>query len=238
MKILAFIPARTGSRGVPGKNIRPLAGKPLIAWTIELARSSDLFAEVLVSTDGDNIAQVARRFGAWVPFLRDKSLAGDDCQITDVLLDLVQWLEDKSHDFDVICMLQPTSPLRAFEDIEGAITKFKSDSEIPLASISALPQKPTWLRTLDTQSQKMQALFNRSNSQLTLPRQSVEDIYYLNGAVYLFKCDYLKTHHTLFAQIMNYYVMPIERSVDIDTEHDFHIADLLMQSHLGLKMRH
>jgi len=117
-KILALIPARGGSKGLPGKNIKPLLGKPLIAWTIEQAKASKYVDRVVVSTDDDEIAEVAIRYGAEVPFLRPKELARDDSPTIDAILHALDFFSDKGERFDLLALLEPTSPLRDSEDID------------------------------------------------------------------------------------------------------------------------
>jgi CMP-N-acetylneuraminic acid synthetase len=120
-KILALIPARSGSEGLPGKNIKPLAGKPLIAWTIEQARGSRYIDRIITSTDSKKIAEIAKKYGSETPFLRPPSLATADSKGMDVILHALEWLRINDKPSDMIIYLQPTSPLRASEDIDNAI---------------------------------------------------------------------------------------------------------------------
>ena len=129
--ILGLIPARGGSKGLPRKNIRPLLGKPLIAWTIEQALASEYLDRVVVSTDDEKIAEISRKYGAKVPFMRPKESAADEARRIDVVLHAIDWMEKNDNSYDLIMLLQPTSPLRTSEDIDKAIKLFiskKADS--------------------------------------------------------------------------------------------------------------
>lgn len=136
MKTLALIPARGGSKGLPGKNIRPLLGKPLIAWSIEQALKSKEIAKTVVSTDDEEIAHVAREYGAEVPFLRPPHLAQDDTPSIAVAEHLIHWLQERGEEYDALMLLQPTSPLRKDGDLDNAVKKLEEHHEIADGLIS------------------------------------------------------------------------------------------------------
>lgn len=216
-KVLAVIPARGGSKGVPGKNIRMLCGKPLIAWTIEAARASRLIDRVVVSTDDPRIAEAAVAWGAEVPFTRPASLAGDETPGIAPLRHAVETLPG----FELVALLQPTSPLRTAADIDGCIAlAVKSDR--PVASVTESSKHPAWMFTLEGElmSPVLPHLSQASR------RQDLPRVYALNGAVYVIKTSDLASGQPLVSAGTSAYIMPPARSVDIDTEVDLDIASI------------
>src|SRR3989339_1726633 len=146
--IIAIIPARAGSKGLPGKNIRLLLGKPLISWTIEHALSSKYIDKVIVSTDDRKIAEISRKCGAAVPFIRPAKLATDKAKGIDVILHAVRWFEKKRNKFDLIMLLQPTSPLRTAGDIEAAIELLFEKKAGAVVSVCETEHHPLWSNIL------------------------------------------------------------------------------------------
>ncbi len=218
MEVSALILARGGSRRVPKKNIRTMAGKPLIAWTIEAARKSELFSQIIVSTDCLEIAEVSQSLGAQVPFLRPTHLAGHDSSS----LDAIRHAIANGGLSEQIMLLQPTSPLRSVIDIKQAWDIHKLDLTRSLVSVCALPQKPTTLFTLNASVE--------ANAELGQPAARFQDeiIHFMNGAIYLFSKSYVRKQGRLFDHQSQTYAMPVERSIDVDTELDFRIAELLL----------
>src|SRR5690554_6446866 len=147
-RILALIPARGGSKGLPRKNLRLLGGKPLIAWTIEEAVKSGCFAEVAVSTDDNEIAAAAKDYGARVPFLRPAELARDDTKGIEVVLHAMDWYETNEWAFDLLMLLQPTSPLRTAEDIRAALGVFSEKQAAAVVSVCPCEYPPVWANTI------------------------------------------------------------------------------------------
>lgn len=224
--ILGLITARGGSKGVPRKNIRTLAGKPLMAWTIEAARRSRLIARVIVSTDDGEIAEVAREWGAAVPFMRPAALASDDASHITVVRHAVEWLarhEDWSADY--VVTLQPTSPFRTTEDIDQAVELALSEGYGAVVGVAEARDHPFLARLMT----KAGTLEEFVMCDLDYPRrQDLPPVYSINGAVYVNRCDSLATHEGLIPPGAIGFVMPHERSLDIDTPWDFHLAELLM----------
>ncbi|WP_258359744.1 cytidylyltransferase domain-containing protein [Moorella sulfitireducens] len=224
--ILGFIPARAGSKGVPGKNIRPLAGKPLIVYTIETARESGVFDYLLVSTDGEEIARIAREAGAEVPFIRPVELATDTARGSDVLAHAMVWCEENGRLYDWVMVLQPTSPLRAVEDILGACRLMLERDAQAVVSVCEVDHHPWWCNTLPED-------LNMENflrpEVLNLNRQELPVFYRLNGAIYLGEWEFCKKESSFYGPGTYAYIMPKERSVDIDREMDFVLADVLMR---------
>ncbi|UED80930.1 acylneuraminate cytidylyltransferase family protein [Lysinibacillus sp. CD3-6] len=219
-KVLAIIPARGGSKSVPRKNIKELAGKPLIAWTIEEAKKSKYIDRVIVSSEDEEILQIARKFGEEVPFVRPANLAED----TTAGIEPVLHALDHFTDYDYVVMLQPTSPLRLVEDIDGCIEQLLQEKAEFSVSVCEVEQSPYWMYTVDNTA-KMQPLLKQQS--LITRRQDLPKVYTLNGAIYLANTSLLKQTRNFLTEETKAYVMPVERSYDIDTEEDFKICEYL-----------
>ncbi len=221
MKILAIIPARGGSKGVPGKNIRIVHGKPLIAWTIEASLHSQWIGRTIVSTDDLSIAETAIKFGAEVPFIRDAYLAKDDTPTIDVVFDVFK----RFPDYEWGVLLQPTSPLRTADDIDELIAecfKFKAYSSV---SVSLVEENPYWMYEKD-ENNYLTPLFDQKNISR---RQDLPKFYCLNGAIYFFHRKWLEINQKFVTQETLAYEMPQARSIDLDTENDFKHLNGLME---------
>ena len=231
--ILGLIPARGGSKGLPGKNIIPLLGKPLIAWTIEQALASKYLDRVVVSTDDKEIAEISKKYGAEVPFIRPKELATDEAKGIDVVLHTINCLKenDKRKQYDLIILLQPTSPLRATEDVDKAIELLFLKEAKAIVSVCEVDHHPLWANTLpEDECMKdfiRQEIMNKN-------RQELPKFYRFNGAIYIAYCDYLQKQKSFFGEKTFAYIMPIERSIDIDDEIDFELAEILMKDELNV----
>ncbi len=224
---LAIISARGGSKGIPGKNIRPVAGKPLIAWTIAAARESAVFQRIIVSTDSQEIAEAARQNGAEIPFMRPADLARDDTSGTDPVVHAVQWLElHENFISEWVMLLQPTSPLRASQDIRRAVALAEQKNADAVVSVAPVEDHPYWMKRIDTDGCledfiRLEKPINR--------RQDLPEVYALNGAIYLVRRTVLMAQETLFPQRTYALVMPRERSLDVDTPWDLYVADLILK---------
>lgn len=227
-KIIALIPARGGSKGVKKKNIRDLAGIPLIAYTIEAARKSKYIDKVIVSTDSEEIAEVARNCGAEIPFIRPKELAEDTTSTLAVVLHVINTLE-KLNGWDSLVLLQPTQPLRTAEDVDGAIEYYYSHGEKSLVSIAEVDEHPILMRTLDNE-ETMKKLLDIPS---TVRRQDMEKVYRVNGAIYINKISQI-TCETSFNDNEIGYIMEKSHSVDIDELSDFAMAEYYL-SHMEIK---
>ena len=222
--IIAVIPARGGSKRLPGKNLRPLAGKPLIAWSIEAALASNCIDRVIVSTEDDDIAEAARRYGADVPFKRPLKLAGDEVMTPPVIRHAVEAMSaDLPSSIEFVLTLQATSPLRTGEDIDEVVRIARSNDADAVISIAKASIHPRHGRVIDSQGRLVPVA--EFESLLPLPYQQENAVYYPNGAIYLSTIDSLFAHDTLFPPGTFPYVMDDIRSVDIDTEWDFLIAE-------------
>jgi N-acylneuraminate cytidylyltransferase/CMP-N,N'-diacetyllegionaminic acid synthase len=227
MNILAIIPARGGSKGIPRKNLYPLAGKPLIAWTIETALKCKLLNRVIVSTEDPEIASISQKYGAEVPFLRPLELAGDETPGIAPLIHAITWLKDNDDYIpDLVLLLQPTSPLREVQDITKAITIFNYSRGESVVSVTLSQSHPHWMKQITDEGHLINFVGDiKSPSR----RQDLSPVYSLNGAIYLIKHDLLLSSHSFFTGRTYGYVMPPERSLDIDTEWDMYIADLILK---------
>lgn len=182
---LALIPARGGSKGLPGKNIYPFAGKPLIAWTIQNALKSNFLDEVIVSTDSKEIASVAMKYGACVPFLRPASLSGDRSPVVETILDALDKLEKMGRTYDCVALLEPTHPLRKVDDIDNAIVKLidskkKADCIVSLGSIAL--EHPLYAKRIDKNGY-VELYFK--NKLALHQRQDLDRAYFPYGVIYL-----------------------------------------------------
>ena len=227
VNILGIIPARGGSKSVPRKNIAPVGGKPLIAWTIEVAHASEELARVVVSTDDAEIADVARRWGAEVPFMRPADLAQDDTPGVLPLLHAVSWLEEhEGYCPDYVMLLQPTSPLRTEDDIKAAVKLAQERSADSVVSVTLSNQHPFWMKTLTDESLLID--FLHTDTKCTC-RQDLPPAYAFNGAIYLTRRNVLLNQQTLFPEATFAYVMPAERSLDVDTPWDLYVLGLILE---------
>jgi N-acylneuraminate cytidylyltransferase/CMP-N,N'-diacetyllegionaminic acid synthase len=228
MRRLALIPARGTSRRLPRKNVLPVGGRPLIAWTIEAALISGVFDRVVVSTDDMEIAEIARKQGAEVPFERPANLAADNASTVDVLLHALEWF-DTFEDYlpTHLACLQPTSPLRTNEDIVAAAELARERDADAIVSVGPIRQHPAWIRRVGEDGRLEECLPGETTANLPA---NLAGIYALNGAIYLVKSSLLREHKSFYAGRTYAYVMPAERSIDIDTAWDLQQADLVLRA--------
>lgn len=213
--ILVVIPARGGSKGLPGKNIKMLCGKPLIAYSIDVARAFADDKNICVSTDSEEIKQVVEQYGLKVSFLRPDYLATDTATSDDVLIHAVNYYREQyGQTFKKLLLLQPTSPLRTKEDVEGAIRLYRDDIDMVVSVMKS--HAPAVLCQDDDQGY-VQLTYNKK----ALGRQQLPDMYEFNGAVYVMSVDaLLEKKMAGFTKIVKY-VMSKEHSIDIDDIYDF-----------------
>ncbi|MBF0194272.1 MAG: acylneuraminate cytidylyltransferase family protein [Magnetococcales bacterium] len=220
--VLAVIPARGGSKGLPGKNILDLAGKPMIAWTIEAAQESNFVDRLILSSDDENIIEVAKEWNCEVPFIRPESLAGDTATSIDVA---IHALDSLTQQYEYIVWLQPTAPLRLAEDIDHAIKICQTQNAPSCVSVVAAGKSPYWMYSLGKEN-AMQPIMPQDLS--SCQRQELPKAYTLNGAVYVTKTQWLREHKKFMNGGSYAHIMPPERSIDIDSELDFKIAGMLL----------
>ena len=223
-KILAIVPARGGSKGVPRKNIKELAGKPLIAYTIEQANKSKYIDCCVVSTEDEEIKSVAESCGGYVPFMRPKELAADDTPSIDPVLHVISRLPE----YDYMILLQVTSPLRSAEDIDGCIEFSFARLARSCVSVTEARTNPYWTYTLD-EDMLMTPLLKLDYAK-TYQRQKLPKVYELNGACYFFERQFILEEKKFISDGTLGYVMPASRSYDIDTLEDFIIVESIMRA--------
>ena len=219
--VLAIIPARGGSKGVPRKNIREVGGKPLIAWTIEEAKKSKYIDRLILSSENDEIIAVARQWGCEVPFVRPSELARDDTPGIEPVLHAIEAIPEK---YDYVVVLQPTSPLRKAGDIDGCIERCIQDEAPACVSVTVPDKSPYWMFTLED-SGKLRLLMD---TELISNRQALPKVYELNGAVYVAETDWLIENKSYITNGTHAFIMPAERSLDIDSEAELKYCNFIM----------
>lgn len=231
--VIAVIPARGGSKGLPGKNIKILCGKPLIAWTIEAALSSQFIDEVMVSTDSEEIASISKKFGAKIPFIRPANLARDLTSSYDVIEHALFFYEEElKRKFDYIIMLEPTSPLRDQHDIDAAFKQLMADesAEAIVGVSKTESQNPAFLVFLDEKDH----LIGYENKDMPVQRrQDIRDVYFFEGSVYISVVQTLLRKKTFYHEGTLGFVVPKWKSPEIDDSDDFVIVEALMK-HKGI----
>jgi N-acylneuraminate cytidylyltransferase/CMP-N,N'-diacetyllegionaminic acid synthase len=225
IEVLAVVPARGGSKALPRKNLAMFGGRPLIAWTISAALGSQTITRTVVTTDDAEIANVAREYGAQVPFLRPPELAEDDTTGIAPILHAIRWLEvAEQYRPQIVINLQPTSPLRTSRDIDMALALLASNGVDAVVSVSAAADHPFWMKTVDSDGLMHNFLPQQSG---VSRRQDLPPIYALNGAIYLAYREVILRNESWYTDRTAAYIMPRERSIDIDTLLDLRIAELL-----------
>lgn len=233
VKVLGVITARGGSKGIPGKNIKLFLGKPLIWHTIDTAQKSGVFDRLILSTDDEKIAEVAKEYGCEVPFMRPKELAGDATPHLPVLQHAVQFLKEKeNYNQDYVMILQPTSPLRrSFHLKEAAdlILKEKADS---LISVSLVPKHfhPDWQFVKDA-GNRLKIFTGEKVKNITRRRQDLSDTYFKNGAIFLFKPELLFADNpSIYGDDVLAYIMDEKYNANIDTMEDWKFAEITFKN--------
>lgn len=224
--MIAIIPARGGSKGLPGKNIREFGGEPLIAHTIKAALSANGIDKVIVTTDSEEIATVAKVAGAEVPFLRPDELASDTAKAVDVYIHAVEFMEKQDNcEIEKFMVLLPTAPLRTNVHIEQALEMFYKEKPETLISMQEAETPPTWYFEKDEKERITNAGLGRGT---VVDNRQVNKTYYIpNGAIYILDHKLLKEKRTYYSDNTIAYIMSAEESVDIDTMLDFEFAEFL-----------
>ncbi len=226
-KIIAIIPARGGSKEIPRKNIRLMSGKPLIALSIEAALKSKCIDRVVVSTEDKEIAEISREYGAEI-IERPKELAKDESSTIDAILHALEVLKAENYNPDIIILLQPTSPLRNAEDIDSAIELFLNSDCESVVSVREVGHSPYWC--FEIEDGYLKSLFG--DEYLRMRRQELEKVYMPNGAIYISTPENLRKYKGFYCLRTIPYIMPPERSIDIDNEIDLMLAELLMKRYV------
>lgn len=229
-RVLAVIPARSGSKQLKNKNILPLLGKPLLSYSIEAAQNTNIIDEIYVSTDSEIYADLALKHGAKVPFLRSKQLAEDSSSSWDCVLEALENYKKIGECFDLVVLLQPTSPLRTSQDILGALDLFVEKEADSVISVTEAEHSPLWYNVLP-ENLSLRSFLN--SKILSTPRQELPTYYRLNGAIYVVRTEYIVKSRDIYNCNSFAYVMPSDRSIDIDTKMDFEIAELILSKFLN-----
>lgn len=223
MKILALIPARGGSKRIENKNIRELAGKPLITWTIEVTRGIKSIADVMVSTDSPKIAMIAEAQGALVPWLRPPELSTDTASSMAVCIHAIDWYEKENGPVDGLILLQPTSPFRTAESIQQAIDIFSAHPKISIVSFSPAESHPMWCYRLEGDAM---VPFVKNKDEM-MRSQDLPDAYVANGSIYIASPTYLRNNKNFIrADTLPLILQDRKETLDIDTEWDWKLAEI------------
>jgi len=230
MRILGIVTARGGSKAIPHKNVIPVSGKPLLAYTAEAARASKRLARTVLSTDDPAIAAVGREFGLETPFLRPPELAQDDTPTLPVLQDVVGRLEAEGDRYDAVFLLQPTNPLRLPSDIDGAIELLEETGADSVISFSDVGERhPARMKWIDAQGRVIDPPFiERFEGQ---PRQQLEKMYLRDGSVYLTRRDVLMEQNSLKGADCRAWIIPEERARNIDSYFDLFLVEHMLRYH-------
>lgn len=228
MKNIAIIPARSGSKGLKNKNIKLLNGQPLLKYSIDAAISSKIFDEIMVSTDSSHYAEIAKKCGASVPFLRSAKNSEDKSSSWDVVIEVLNYYERNGQSFDTFCLLQPTSPLRKAEDIVAAYKLFIEKQAKAVVTVCEVDHSPLWCNVLDEDCSLENFLPESSRGQ----RQNFKQYYRINGAIYIANVKQFLEDNDLYVKNCYAYIMDKKRSVDIDTLDDFEYAEYLLKAKL------
>lgn len=226
MKNLAIIPARSGSKGIKDKNVKMLNGKPLLAYSVEAAIKSGMFEEIMVTTDSEEYARIARECGAKVPFLRSTEQSSDTASSWDVVKEVLGSYKKMGREFDTVALLQPTSPLRTSEDILAGYKRMKEKDAKLVVAVCETDHSPLWSNTLNEDCSMVE--FINPEVQST-PRQLLPIYYRINGALYIIDTQHLEHVDNIYSYKSFAVVMDKRKSVDIDDELDFMLAENIMR---------
>lgn len=222
---IAIITARSGSKGLRDKNIMPLCGIPLIAYSIRAAIESHCFEKVFVSTDSPRYATIAMEYGADASFLRSEEMSSDNAGSWDVVREVLSEFEKRGFSYRRAMLLQPTSPLRTAQDIINSFQMMEEKHANSIVGVTETDHSPLWSNTLPSD---LSMEHFRNEKYCDLPRQMLPKYYRVNGAIYLIKTEELAAEKMLRRNSYAY-IMPQDRSIDIDTELDFMIAEMILR---------
>jgi len=229
--ILGLIPARGGSKGLPRKNIKPLLGKPLIAWTIEQALASKYLDRVIVSTDDKEIAEISKKYGAEVPFIRPKELARDDSTTSDVILHVLKWFEEAEEKFDYLALLEPTSPLREKDDIDKCIELLiNNEAAKSIVSVSKLESAhPEFNIIIDEKSSFIKKIDGSTDFRI-LKRQDLSSVYFFDGTIYISEVKAFFKKQTFYHNRTLAYIVPRWKSIEVDEIFDLICVEAIIKN--------
>ncbi len=229
ISFLGVIPARSGSKRLPGKNTKIICGKPLIAWSIEEALKSKYLSEICINTDDQKIIQLAqKKYPLNIPFVRPQVLCGDETKMVEVMEHMINFYDQKNIKIENIVLLQPTSPLRTADDIDQAIALFKKNKAHSVVGIAKAETPLEWYGKLGSKN----SMKNFLNKKVVGKRsQDLGNYYKINGCIYIVNTNTFLKEKTFFTKDKTYgYVMPKEKSIDIDDSFDFIVAEALLKN--------
>ena len=227
MRILGLVPARGGSKGIVGKNLAPLGGRPLIEWTLDAARAARTLARTLVTTDDPAIARACLALGAEVPWLRTGDLAADNTPMLPVVLDALARCEAGGEHYDAVCLLQPTAPFRTADDIDGAVALLeRSAADAVISFVQVDDAHPARMRFVDADGRVGASPYPEGTEGRR--RQDLPPLFLRNGALYLTRTEVLRERRCFQGDDCRAWVMPRERSVNIDAPIDLRIAEAVL----------
>ena len=224
-KVLALVPARGGSKGLPGKNARSLCGRPLIQWSIDTALACDEIDAVLVSTDDDQIAAMAAAAGAEVPFLRPPALADDTASSIDVVIHALDFLESKGRVFDIVLLLEPTSPLREVADIHVALQRMVDTRAAAIVSVCRAESTHPAFMFRTTGQGRLEPFMSASPTGLR--RQEIEPLFYLDGTIYASTVNALRQRRSFYHEDTLAYEVAKWKALEIDDIEDFQMVEAI-----------
>jgi len=223
---IAIIPARGGSKRVPRKNIRDFCGLPIIAYTIQAAIESKLFSKIIVSTDDLEIAEISKKYGAEVPFIRDKAIADDYTPISNVTLDALDRLDPERNMYGIVAQLMPNCPLRTVDDIVASYQYFMDSKALSQISVTKYGWQNPWWAIKKDESGYLTPLFPE---QLKQRSQDLPEIFCPTGAIWWIQADVLRQYKTFHCENKTGWEISWDHGIDIDTEDDWQLAELLME---------
>lgn len=232
MKVLFVITARGGSKGVPRKNIRMLGGMPLIAYKIIAAKKCQYENRIIVSTDDEDIAEVAKNYGAEVPFIRPAKLATDLASSVDVVLHTINWVNENSKEkYDYVCLLEPSSPFASYRDLNEALRLIRENDADTLLGMKEVDVTTNFIHSLDKDG-KLSEFYHAIKDLKSIRRQDQKKEYTMNGCMYIAKWEYFIKNKLFHSENSIPYIMPEEYSIEIDTILDYEIACRIVEKGL------
>lgn len=229
MEILFLITARGGSRGVPKKNIREIGGLPLLAFKAVAARRSNYCSRLVISSDSEEIIDVARRYYVEAPFVRPARLADDNANSIDVILHTMDWMEEQEgRRYDAICLLEPSSPFLTPEDVNRAVELYIDKRALGVLGVREVRDNYLFVSEIG-KDLNMTRHYEKMRGSYHEPRQMLDPQYTMNGAIYIADWNYMREMHTFHSPRTYAYIMPEERSIEIDAMNDYHYACFLVE---------
>jgi N-acylneuraminate cytidylyltransferase/CMP-N,N'-diacetyllegionaminic acid synthase len=227
-RVLALVPARAGSKGLPGKNVHDLCGKPLVAWTIEAGRASRLVDDLVVSTDSEDIASISRRYGAEVPFIRPSALATDEADSVSVVEHALTAMRQAGRTYEFVVLLEPTSPLREAADIDAALTRLHDAGAGAIVSVCRLEHTHPAFVYRTTAAGRLTPFLG--GAPVAPRRQDVEPLFFLDGSLYASRVETLLARRSFYHDDTLAYEVPYWKSPEIDDEVDLLWVEAIMRS--------